>query len=184
MSEAPSVDALLRSTLDRVDGWLKFAEAKNLAIVALSGTATAALTGFLRGSDLQVPVAALITGAEISFLLGLATAMLGFLPQTALGQVLSRPLGKVDHESDNLFFYGDLQKYAPAELAAAIARRYAGAADYDPGAQPLHLDLAAQITANARITVRKLRAFTYAARLVLLGVLLVGSGLLVRLAIG
>ncbi len=184
MSDISSVETQLRSTLDRVDGWLKFAEAKNLAIIALSGSATAALIGFLRGSDLGVITATVITAAEISFLLGLATALLGFMPRTAVLDVLARRPMDPDPDADNLLFYGDLQKYAPQALAETIARRYASNDAYRAREHPLHLDVAAQIVANARITVRKLRAFTIAARFVLLGVMLVMVGLITRLLLG
>lgn len=184
---APAADAaptgeLLADILDRVDGWLKFAEAKNLAISALTGTASAAMIGLLRGAAaMPPPVAAAFRATELAFLAALATAVWSFRPRTTPIARPARP--KAGEGRDNLLFSGHLAAYGPDELAAEVARRYNGDAAYDPAAHPLHAALAGQIVANAIITQAKLRTFNRASLLVLVGLALLAAGLLAELVL-
>jgi|GEM_PF-881848 len=184
---APPADAaptgeLLADILDRVDSWLKFAEAKNLAISALTGTASGAMIGLLRGADgMPLPAVAAFGASELAFLGALATAVLSFRPQSAPRIRPARPpSGAPD---DNLLYSGHLAAYTPVELAAEVARRYGGDTAYDPTAHPLHAALAGQIVANAVITQAKLRTFNRASFLVLVGLTLLAAGLLAELVL-
>lgn len=178
--EARTAD-LLADILDRVDGWLKFAEAKNLAASALTGTASGALISLLRGADAMPPIAVAAFGAaEMAFLAALGTAVWSFRPQKAPVLRPARPASGAN--VDNLFYSQHLAAYSPAELAAEVARRYVDAAVYHPNEHPLHLALAGQIVANAVITNGKLRLFNRASSLVLLGLFLLAAGLLAELA--
>lgn len=178
--DAAPVAALLADILDRVDSWLKFAEAKNLAVSALTGTASGALIGLLRGADAMPPAAvAAFGGSEVAFLAALATAVWSFRPQQDPAVRPERP--PVGENSDNLYFSGHLAAYSPQELTAEVARRYAGLAVYDPAQHPHHVALAGQIVANAVITNAKLRLFNRASGFVLLGLALIAVGLLLEL---
>ena len=179
-ADAAPVAALLADILDRVDSWLKFAEAKNLAVSALTGTASGALIGLLRGADAMAPpVRAAFGGAEMAFLAALATAVWSFRPQQDPALRPERP--PAGEDSDNLYFSGHLAAYSPQELAAEVARRYGGLAVYDPAHHPQHVALAGQVVANAVITNAKLRLFNRASGFVLLGLVLVAVGLLLEL---
>ncbi|MFN8423254.1 MAG: hypothetical protein U0470_07595 [Anaerolineae bacterium] len=184
---APAADAaptgeLLSDILDRVDGWLKFAEAKNLAISALTGTASAAMIGLLRGAAaMSPPAATAFRAAELAFLAALSTAVWSFRPRTTPIVRPARP--KAGAGQDNLVFSGHLAAYRPEELAAEVARRYNGDIGYDPAAHPLHAALAGQIVANAIITQGKLRTFNRASVLVLVGLALLAAGLLAELVL-
>ncbi|MCE7939867.1 MAG: hypothetical protein DYG90_15065 [Chloroflexi bacterium CFX6] len=178
-SDAGPTGDLLSDILDRVDGWLKFAEAKNLAVTILTGTASAALIGLLRGADAMPPLAATaFTAAELAFLAALGTAIWSFRPQRAPA---IRPTPPPPGAADNLLYSGHLAAYAPEDLAAEVARRYAGAAAYDPADHPFHVALAGQIVVNAVITNAKLRAFNRASVFALVGLVLLGAGLVVEL---
>jgi len=172
--------AILADILDRVDSWLKFAEGKNLAASALTGTASAAVIGLLRGADGMPPAAVAAFGAaELAFLAALATAVWSFRPQGVPRLRPKRPMPGEPH--DNLFYSGHLAAYTPEELAAEVASRYGGVSGYDPSAHALDVALAGQIVINAVITNAKLRAFNRASLFVLLGLALLAIGLVAEL---
>ena len=179
MAWADPIWQTLTDIRDLVNDWLKYAEAKNGAIVGLASAAAAVALAALtdRAGD-PWPVTLGLGLAEICLVLSLLVGLGSFLPQTNLGRLLAgRPRDPTDE--DNLFFYGDLAKYAPRPLAEAVARRYVGD---KPGVAPVgdgHIDLAAQIVTNSRITLAKLRLFTYAVGLFTLAVLVLAIALVV-----
>lgn len=184
-ARAPASDTgptgeLLADILDRVDAWLRFAEAKNLAVSALTGTANAAMISLLRGADnMPAPAVAAFGAAELAFLAALATAVWSFRPHGPPRLRPSRPRRGEPH--DNLLYSGHLAAYTPDELAAEVAARYGRATGYAPADHPLHVALAGQIVANAVITNAKLRAFNQASLFVLLGLALLAVGLAAEL---
>lgn len=145
MAWADPVWQTLTDIRDLVNDWLKYAEAKNGAIVGLASAAAAvALAALTERTDEPWPVALGLGLAEICLVLSLLVGLGSFLPQTNLGRLLAGRRRDPTDE-DNLFFYGDLAKYAPRPLAEAVARRYVGD---KPGVAPVgdgHVDLAAQI---------------------------------------
>jgi len=155
---ADALSATLVDTLRQVNEWLRFAEGKNAGIVGFASAGTLALATIIPGRTDDGPwTRAALAGSALFIALSLVAGLASFLPRTGLTRLLGEPTQPM-RETDNLLFYGHLARYAPAELAAAVARRYCGGTSRDIG--PLHVDLGAQIVANARITVGKLRLFT------------------------
>src|SRR5207237_530707 len=108
----------------RVIDWLKFAEAKNTAVVGLSSTALGVIVTFLVAGP-QIPTlagAGLAIGALV-LMLSLLLAVASFLPSTDLERHL---LGEREPPSptDNLLFYGHLARYEARALARAFAEHY------------------------------------------------------------
>lgn len=181
MPEPDRVELYLRTILDRVDAWLRFAEVKNGGLIAVTATVSTALVGALRSTaDLSLPVVGLFTLAVVLFLLAMAVALFTYLPRVRPEKVL--PATAADpRTAGNLFFYGDLAQVLPESIAAAVAERYAGVADYQPAAQSAHLDLAAQIAVNSRITVRKLRLFNVGGALALVAAVCYAVAMVARM---
>ena len=151
------VEQRLLSILAMVNDWLKFAETKNAGIVGFGAAGAAVIGSFLNRSDDTVLVAGLAVAVAlmaISVLVGLSS----FFPRTSLARLLTHDAGKPD-ESDNLYYYGHLAKYAPAALVEAIARDYAQTGFTDVVHARSRNDLAAQIIVNSRITLAKLELF-------------------------
>lgn len=162
---------------DLVNDWLKYAETKNGAIVGLASAAAAVALTSLADRDTEPwPVVLGLGLASGCLVLSLLVGLGSFLPQTKFTRLLAGR--SIDPAAeDNLFYYGHLAKYTPRSLAEAVARRYAGdESDAAPVRDP-HLDLAAQIVTNARITLWKLRLFTYAVALFALAVLALAAAL-------
>jgi hypothetical protein len=189
---ADVTEVRLRQILDRVDGWLRYAEAKNAGVVALAGTASAAILAFGRPlSDLPPPVQIGVTVSQIVFLASLILGIASFLPQTAL----RRPNSGADDQADaqdrtaapppaaaNLYFYAHLARFDAALLTREVALLDDVEA-YDAARHPAHLMLAEQICADARITVRKLRIYGWAAWTAMAGALALAVSLLLRLGL-
>lgn len=169
---ADHVEARLMLILGMVNQWLQFAENKNTAIVGLTSTGVSAVLVYLVSISSPSPLmlsGLLLAGALM--IASLSVALLSFLPQTSLTRLLTEVEGG-PQPSDNFYFYGHLAKYTgkAALLADSIARLYFHLDDYDPAEQRSHLDLATQVTINARITTSKYRLFTRAAVLFVAGV--------------
>ena len=161
----------LTKLLESVIGWLQFAESKNTGIVGLISTALGVIVSFLLAGP-AVPTLAgvgLAVGAGM-LMIALLLAVASFLPATHLERYLVEA-----HESPgsevNLLFYGHLARYTPHALVRAVASHYGEVPADEVVVSKFASDLAGQIVANARITVRKLRLYRAALLLFASGVL-------------
>lgn len=151
---------MLDDLLAQVNGWLRFAEGKSAALLGLASGSTLALVAtlasrrdgdsFLRGG---------LALATVLVALSLLVVLVSFLPRLDLARLLGSTRPSADSDI-NLLFYGHLADYTPRDLATAVALRYCEGAPI----RRLHLDLAAQVVINSRITVGKLRLFAWAVR--------------------
>lgn len=166
------VEARLSELMIRVIDWLKFAEAKNTGAVGLSSTALGVIVTFLVAGPPVPDIAGAGLGiGAVALMFSLMLAVASFLPSTNLERHLSgeriRP-----GPSDNLMFYGHLARYEPRALAQAMAAHYFDEPGQTFTPSKLAIDLAGQVVANARITVRKLDLFKKS-------LLLFGAGVLI-----
>ena len=162
--------------------WLKFAEAKNAALVTL------AASGFLVLVKALPPIAGewaawanLLTAlALLGLAAGLLIALVAFMPQVR--QVDPRPTARTDHtDRPNFDFYGPLGTRDKGALAQLLAESHAvrrGELPDEPLRQFVaqyqresHQHLAEQIVEVARIASRKFALFRWAAWCVVLALL-------------
>jgi hypothetical protein len=160
------IESKLLSIWDRVNDWLKFAEAKNAGILVFSGSTIAALLSFL-GSSRKIQLEwriGIYTG--IAFLsIACLMAIWSFIPKT---KIIFKNFGQPS-DTDNLYFYRHLCKYNPQQLVETISRLYY---DNDPQAVTRNnKDIAAQIVINSCIAMEKYQIFKIAAWIVLIGLL-------------
>jgi hypothetical protein len=165
--------------------WLKFAEAKNAALLAFSGTGmTATLTLLATAQNLpnSLRVGLLLATAFLCLCSFICT--FSFLPRIHLEKVLwlkSRTFQNAKPSTDdNLYYFGHLQKYSPNELLEAINRNYLNSSitiPYEKESQ----DLATQITINAAIAFRKYQLFTYGTYCLAIAILIVPVSILFSL---
>lgn len=174
-SNAADLDERLFRLLQLVNDWLKFAEAKNVGMVGLASAAIVFLLGYVAANarDLVLVSGAAIAIGSTGLILALLANLASFLPQTDMERSLAARLSP-PRDSDNLYYYGHLARYQPRPLVDEIVRRHLGGAvnQIDDG----HLHLAAQIITNARITLRKLRIFSYSVVCFGLGVVACAAG--------
>jgi hypothetical protein len=138
----------LKYIFELVNDWLKFAEAKNGALlVAASGLAFATAKQLSRLSNNPCQHWWCSMGIGL-LLISVLLCLFSLLPQVNFLWPFS--LRETSHE-DNLFFFGHIAGYSAQNYLAAL---YA-AENLVSAERKLELDLAAQIVTNSRLTSRK-----------------------------
>jgi hypothetical protein len=146
-----------------VNDWLKFAEAKNAALVTLSGATVFGLLSYTSSAQnlsltWKIGIFAGIALQIIACLVSLAS----FLPKISRLKILGTGRKTRLTDNDNLLFFGDLCKYSSKELVNAVAHLYFQDESYLKSQHKAHLDIADQIIINSRIAVSKFRLFKIA----------------------
>lgn len=147
----------LRMILGLVNDWVKFAEAKNAALLAAT---SAIVLGILTALEAFPPLPWWLLGyvylATGAIVLAASLCLLSFLPRTRLPW-----LGSMRRPSpeDNLLFYADIACYDPRTFLETLYSR-SGVRSGQPN--PLEEDYAEQIIVNSRIALAKFRFFSLA----------------------
>lgn len=155
----------MRETLSDVNDWLKFAEAKNGALLAASGVG---IWGCLRmmsllGSACYVTIYLVVVA--LFFLCGFVISLLSFLPILHAG---SKRRKLEQAEIRNLLYFGHLALYSAHELARDF---YAAQGDPERELTKMDVMCADQIVTNSRIALAKLSFFNLAVAFLLTGIL-------------
>jgi len=147
----------LRYVLSNVNEWLKFAEAKNAALLAAN---SAVVIGALRLADGKVflfPLAEYYFYFFIAIVsLGGLICLLSFVPKLDIPWLLPTTLSK---DKDNLVFYGDISGYDPSSYVKALHHQSGKAVKT---VDPFEEDLAEQVIINSRIALKKYQLFNIA----------------------
>ncbi|MCE5200756.1 MAG: Pycsar system effector family protein [Armatimonadota bacterium] len=157
----------LRFVFNNINEWLKFAEAKNAALVALNGAAAVAVLSLLKDSTkfAYTSKVCLLCSAALSSL-SLILALLSMWPKCGIG--LLRGYG-TPRTGDNLLFWGDIAKYGRANKYLDALHSVCGSEP--PSRRNEEYLYAEQIIQNSQIAVRKYRVFVGSLALLLLAVL-------------
>lgn len=152
-NEGPTVpEGRLEWILAQINEWLKFAEAKNGALVVLSAAILTGSTQVLPAEQTVIIITyrwSLWLFGSLAFLVSLFS----FLPQTAIP--ILRPNERRERD-ESLLFFGNAKKYTPNEYLGACTERYGVTAT------AWDRDLAGQIIINSRIAVWKYTCFKVA----------------------
>lgn len=157
---------MLTANLQRALDFLKFAEAKNAALLAF---ASAWLGATL---NLECSGKALPKGFAISIPIALLCALCaGILSMVSLLPRLHLPsfLGgrRAGPHAPNLLYFGDIITLPIKTLEQDMPARYLSTG---PGHRDEYVhDLTVQLSVNSEITMRKMRLFNWGMRLILLG---------------
>jgi hypothetical protein len=158
------MEARLQYVLGIVSEHLKFAEAKNAAILAANAATVIGLLQIYAGAvDPGLGMTAYLGAAVVFSSLSGICALLSFLPQTHIPWLVRFGRPKA---SDSLLFFGDIQRYSPQGYLDAIRQ----ACPSEEPSMPLEIKYAQQIVINARIAARKFTYFRYAIWLTLAAV--------------
>lgn len=151
-----AVEKILSANLSRVIDWLKFAEAKNTALLTFCSAWVIAIANFVFNTEDPPREAVLAAACALPlFIAGALLAVVSFAPRTRL-RSFSRP-GRPAPQR-NLLFFGDLRRLSLETAAAELLERYAppqGRALTDSFVD----DVAVQIVVNSRIAHRKFELF-------------------------
>ncbi|AFY44687.1 DUF5706 domain-containing protein [Nostoc sp. PCC 7107] len=182
------VTSKLLIIFQNVNEWLRFAEAKNAILLAFSGagvTATITLLATVEKLPNSLRIGLLLTTSLLC--ISALICSLSFIPKTNLERLLwlqtmpMRNSTSAIRDTDNLYFFGDLQKYDSQGLLKALNKYY-----FDNNMKTFkkeYKDIASQITINARITFLKFRIFTYAVYILIFSILVIPCSILISLVI-
>lgn len=149
----------LRDILHSVNDWLRYAEAKNGAIVVSSlALVVGGLQVLQSYSDIPPLLRAYLILVLAQLLLASCISLVSFLPRTNIGRLL--PKGD-KAESDNLLFFAHIAKYSPKYFLESV--RELEGLDTD-SATGLECSFSEQAVVNARIALWKFHCSTWAIR--------------------
>ncbi len=154
--EAAKLHEQLRYTLSNVNDWLKFAEAKNAALVAAN--IGAAFGAFRVASTPNLHPLAFYYALFAAGILLLSTgvALASFVPQLKIP--LLPQLRDISPE-ESVLFYGHIAECNPKSYLREL---YTKNRLVTEEIAPLEIDYAAQIVVNSQIAVRKYQLFSLA----------------------
>ena len=155
---AAAYEKILTANLQRAIDFVKFGEAKNAALLALS-SAWVVATINLEFSGRQIPDtwAVNIVLTLLFSLFAALLAMASFLPKLHLPWFLGGK--KAGPHPKNLLFFGDISSLTIKTLETDLQARYFPKADV-PADEYIH-DLVVQIGVNSQIAHRKMRFFCF-----------------------
>ena len=161
----------LRYIFSTVNEWIKFAEAKNGALL---GVDIAIMFGLFQLISDGISKSWIYVAISLTALSALC-ALFSFIPQLKAPSMIGQKRG--DKET-SLIFYGHVAKYEPEVYIEAL---YSAAGTEAPSKITVELDYAQQIIANSRIALKKNRYFNIGLWLTVIGVLLLIITLLLSL---
>ncbi len=159
-----SYERILVTNLQRTLDFLKFAEAKNGALLALASAWVFAMVNF-EGSDRSIPAGLIVSvslALPLSLLAGIL-AMLSFLPRLRLPSFLGGR--RAGPHPKNLLYFGDVGSLPVKTLEHDLKDRYFPP-PFSHAEEYIH-DLVVQISVNSQITLRKMRLFQIGMSLIL-----------------
>lgn len=150
-------EAVLVANLSRAIDWIKFAEAKNAALVTLASAwmlAAATLSANAVANAVPELVGALTRGVPLMFISG-AIAFASFFPDLNLSARFKRQ----PNPKSNFLFYEHLKTIQPARALSTLEGAYLDADDPGLLSRRYYDDLAVQIVVNSAIASRKFKMF-------------------------
>ncbi|MEG5036245.1 Pycsar system effector family protein [Microcoleus sp. AT3-D2] len=172
-----------------VNDWLKFAEAKNAVLLAFCSAAITAIITYLSTAS-TIPIF-FQYGLLISILLLCISSLicsLSFLPKTDIEHFVWSRTKSVRNsksslkDSDNFYFFNNLNKYDSNDLLEAMNRLYFEGTVQKPYRKE-DLDIASQITINSEIASTKFRFFRIALWLLIFSIFIVLISLVIAILI-
>ena len=146
----------MKDIFANVNDWLRFAEAKNGALVAFdAAVAFGALSLGIGAQGLATWLAVVMVVSAILALISASVALFTFLPKLT-SDLLAQE--EPPSPTDNLLFYGHIAKYTPDSYLEALRTRLRLSQDISPYAE----QLAEQIVINAQIASWKYQLFNKA----------------------
>ena len=161
-------EKVLASTLARVIEFVKFAEAKNAALLTFSSAWILASINLTHGaSPISDPDWLFVFKWALPFFtLGAIISIITFLPKTNLDKFHKDP-----EKHKSVLYFGDIATFSPAAYKERMQKRYMPEEGHWATQNYLD-DLAIQINVNSSIAVMKFKFFNVGAAAVLTGIAL------------
>ena len=155
----------LRNTLESVNDWLKFAEAKNAVVVAASGFALWASLRLTLSTETGCYTSTYFAILSAFLLAGFVTALLSFLPILNYRWIAPTPNKMAN---GNLLYFGHLATLSKKQVLDAYTK---ATESREADIKAIHEMFAEQIIVNSRIALAKYAMFEFAIKVILVGVL-------------
>lgn len=155
----------LRNTLESVNDWLKFAEAKNAVVVAASGFALWASLGLTLSTETGCYASTYFAILSAFLITGFVTALLSFLPILNYRWIVPTPRKLAN---GNLLYFGHLATLSKNQVLDAYIK---ATESREADIKEIHGMFAEQIIVNSRIALEKYAMFEFAIKIILIGVL-------------
>jgi hypothetical protein len=165
----------LKYLLSLNSDWVKFAEAKNAGLLVATSGLVLMLLDHYPGKTFPTTVQACFWVGGVSLIVSSSICLISFIPHLT---VPGMGRTEVPQTTDNLMFFGDIAKYSAPEFLDALYK----AEGSSPSVNKIQSDLAAQVIANACISLKKFRYYTLAAWLTAVGILALAVGAVQMLA--
>ncbi len=162
-------DKILIANLQRANDFLRFAEAKNAALIALSSAwFVATLNLECSGKTVPSPFTAFMPAAMCFALLTAVSSLISFLPRLKLNAF--RGGRRAGPHTKNLLYFGDIASIPIRSLQSEMHRRYYPLKE-ELTPEYVH-DITEQISVNSEIVLRKMKLFGLGAASMFVAVLL------------
>jgi hypothetical protein len=167
--QTEALATLLSATLSRVIDFLKFAEAKNAALLAFSSAWIVASANLLtNGRSLPNGLMMALAIALPLFVASALISIWSFLPRRKLPKFHRDP-----NQSKSLIYFGDISTFDPAVYKQRVRERY-GSEDGTTAENYLD-DLAIQVAVNSKIANAKFTLFNLGATCVLIAMFVIAA---------
>ncbi len=157
----------LKYILDNVNGWLKYAEAKNIALLTILGVVLGLLVTLFDILDIDN----IMLLSLIPVVLGCLILLRSLFPITAQ----NKDMLTEKNECKNLMFYGCIKNY----ICNKDEIKYLNDLGIENPSK-LEIDISNQIIYNSKITQKKFNYFTWSLRVVLIVPLIIHWGVLAK----
>jgi hypothetical protein len=163
--DAETYETILTANLQRAIDFVKFAEAKNAALLALSSAWVLATVNLeCSGKSILVELRTSIVLALACSLCAAIIAMTSFFPRLHLPGFLGGK--KAGPHPPNLLYFGDISSLPIRTLKADLHNRYFPSGN--PYSDDYIHDLIVQIGVNSQIAKRKMRFFSWGVTFILI----------------
>ncbi len=159
----------LKLIFANINDWLKFAEAKNAALITVDGAALFCVLNIFNENNKGLePYKYVLIALSAILLASVIIAFVSFIAKIKNMECKGYKL----LESDNLTFYGHICKYSAETYLKAIYKKYeVREVDYDTISN-FEKDLANQIIVNSQIVLKKIKLFNKGVLITLAGVII------------
>jgi hypothetical protein len=164
---------VLASTLLRVVDFLKFAEAKNAALLTFASAWMLGSIALLASAHSPSGIVGnAFRAALLLFAMAAVTALWSLLPKVDLRRLHRDPV-----QEKSLLFFGDVAGFDTLEYETRVGERYMPEEGQSVTDKYLH-DLSVQISVNSRLAKRKYKLFNVGAWVVLIALAVIAVALL------
>lgn len=146
-----------------VNDWLRFAEAKNAALIALASAALWASIKVIVSNDIHLWIAIYAVLAAAQFAVSILIGLISFIPALSLDFIVrrSRPSG-----ADNLLYFGHIANYSKRDMRERLFAACGGDPNRCSDIENAYIE---QIIINSRIANHKFGYFNVACWIFLSG---------------